>query len=758
MRKFLLATTGLFAVGAAHAQSVQSGTIGGMPYFMLPASGGCTAQMPCSVVTYLSVQSESQGATQNDLTNYFGGAFAQANPHTIVIAPVENGPQDATTNWGGYNTPTTPEGQQMVAVVQGVEASMGNTVNPADSVVTGGSLGGTGTQAALIAYGPKGTTTPGVFSAGVSFDAADWSAASDPAQIAALCGVRLTAVHGTEDTNQNISFDQNLQSAINSNPACGNSFTLVPIQDAGHGTWSGPSGYGAGTGPGTPLATIAGDLNSAPSTAAAEPAQAAITTSPTVAVPPATIPTAIPAATTPAQNNQAAATSETKLAQQEIALAKTLSAEATPNELLIGALLDDATTQLNSSLQDMSATPAAASAAPTGTTAATAPAAPAQPHAATTPTPAAIMPPAPVCGGGPASGGFHIVNGQIIGPDGNPFIARGVNVYDNEMGDADAIVATFTGVNFLRVNIHSYQDPSAYQSFITQMTSQGRVVELEDHPDGGGGQDAPFQGAQLAAESAWYASVAKAYANNPYVWFGTFNEPGQGSAGQLSAWHRATYQAIRGAGNNNPILIEPGGSRPDNLVDALVPSVYLPMTNVIMDPHIYGYQVNYSTDQATNDANAQAMVAAAQTIKTADGTIGVMIAEYGNSTDGTTIDQNGVQNVTAVVNMGAAGKVGSAAWAWNPGGNEDKLMNSSLTEPTSPYGQQVQLYINTTVQSCSATQTTANAQAATTAITAAMAQDPATPAVAAPTAASAVQAAQNATLAQQEQAIAQGTQ
>src|ERR1700722_2991699 len=121
-----------------------------MPYFMLPASGGCTAQTPCSVVTYLGVQRESSGAIASDVQNHFFGAFAQANPHTIIIAP-ENGQQDATINWDGYNTPATSEQAQMVGVVKGVEQQMGNTVNPADSVVTGGSLGGTGTQAALIA-------------------------------------------------------------------------------------------------------------------------------------------------------------------------------------------------------------------------------------------------------------------------------------------------------------------------------------------------------------------------------------------------------------------------------------------------------------------------------------------------------------------------------------------------------------------------------------------------------------------------------
>lgn len=738
MRRVLLASSMLVCAGAAQAQ-LQTGNIGGMPYYLLPATGGCSAATPCSVITYLGVQSESAGAIANDVQNYFGGTVG---PHTIVIAPQENGPQDATNDWGGYNALNTPEQQQMIAVVQGVEAQMGNTVNPAASVVTGGSLGGTGTQDALAAAGPKGLTTPGVFSAGVSFDAALW-VASDPAVVAALCGVPLTAVHGTADTNQSISYDQNLQSAIDGNPACGNSFTLTPIQGHGHGTWSDPSvGYQSGTGAGTPLGTIAADLGAAAGGATTAVATTAATAAPSPAV---AAPTASTPAVTEPAGAQPAPTIETATIKpgggsitDDNGVVWTITADGKVEKNGVPVLGGGDTAQLtlvNGTVwgQDNNDDPSRANAggwfslSDSGWLASgSAPDAASGPSAAAvTATPALKVAQAPViCGGAAASGAFSVVGGQIIAPDGTPWIGRGVNVYDWDIGDAAAIIQVFSGINFFRVNIHSYQDPSAYQALITLVTSQQRVVELEDHPDGGGGQDAPFQGAKLAAESAWYASVAAAYKNNPYVWFGTFNEPGVGNSGELSAWHLATYNAIRGTGNMNPILIEPGGSRSYNLVQWLIPSVYQNMKNVIMDPHIYGYQVDYNTDQATNDANAQAMIAAAQTIKTSDGTIGVMVAEYGNSTEGQDIDPNGVQNVTSVINLGASGKAGSAAWAWNPGGGADHLMNGS--QPTSPYGQQVQLYINTSVQPCTTAQATANAQAQLSAVSAALSATPAT--------------------------------
>ena len=229
----------------AHAQNIQSGTIGGMPYQVLMPSTACTSANPCGVVVYLGYQDASYQDATTALQNYFAG---DTSLHAIVIAPTITASQDYNTNWGGYAQINTPQQQQMVAVVQGVEAQMGNTVDPANSVVTGGSLGGDGTQAALIAYGPKGTVQPGVFSSGVSFDAATYAAAGNAQDIAALCGVPLMAVHGTADTNQSVTYDQNLQSAIDGNPACNNSFTFVPVQGAGHGTWGGPAGYNAGTG------------------------------------------------------------------------------------------------------------------------------------------------------------------------------------------------------------------------------------------------------------------------------------------------------------------------------------------------------------------------------------------------------------------------------------------------------------------------------------------------------------------------------
>src|SRR5271167_1823951 len=106
---------------------------------------------------------------------------------------------------------------------------------------------------------------------------------------------------------------------------------------------------------------------------------------------------------------------------------------------------------------------------------------------------------------------FSTSNGQIVDPNGNVFTARGINVYDNQMGDASQILQDFPGINFIRLNVYSYQSPSAYASFIQTMTSHGIVVELEDHTNStgsnaGGASGSAFTGQQLTNEMNWYSS------------------------------------------------------------------------------------------------------------------------------------------------------------------------------------------------------------------------------------------------------------
>jgi len=731
MRRLLLATTILAVPLTALGQTLQSGTVGGMPYVLLPASGGCSAAAPCSVVTYLSYMDEASSATASDVQQYFGGNFAQQNPHTIVIAPMITQPQDSDINWGGYNTLNTPQQQQMVGVVKSVEQSMGNTVNAKDSVVTGGSLGGNGTQAALVAYGPNGTVSPGVFSAGLSFDAR-----LDTGNTQALCGVPLMAVHGTDDTEQSISTDQGLQSTIDGNPACSNSFTFVPIQGAGHGTWGGPSGYPAGDGAGTPLGWLSSELTAmAPSTGA--PAPTADPTPTTTAtggqgalVPQNSLTSAMAASgATPASSGvtptAADGTSQggiTVILPGEGSLTDAQgnvwritsngsiqendqwtpggggTAALTIQNGVVSGLDDSGKGWFNLSANNQFWTsipgPPAGVNAPATTAPQASKLAPAPSTASSAPL--AALPPVTATACDLASSGQFAAMGQtIFGPNQQPFIARGINIMEGQDPSVDEVLAAFPGVNFIRYAVYDYEPAAQLAAYIKQFTDKSIVVELEDHSnsDGsnaGGESGQVFTGAQLNNELSWYTSIGTQFKPDPYVWFGTDNEPAVSpSVAALSNWQQQTYQAIRSTGNNSPIMLETvlGTADMNGINDGMVQADYSNMTNTIWDMHYYGWVTNFSTDQATINQSIADGAAAAQKITNAGGVMPVLIGEYGNSTTGMDIDPNGMQSVQGVEGSG----FGSAAWAWGSGNPGDGLTNGDT--PTSPYGQQVASFI-----------------------------------------------------------------
>ena len=295
---------------------------------------------------------------------------------------------------------------------------------------------------------------------------------------------------------------------------------------------------------------------------------------------------------------------------------------------------------------------------------------------------------------------FRVANGAITGPNG-PYIVRGLNIYAHSVAATNngaAIKATFKGLNFLRYITRPLNEPQTYDPVVNHLTSLGVVVEFEDHPDGGGAEGSVYTGAQLAAESAWYAAMAAHFKTNPYVWFGTYNEP-PSKGGSLSAWQRATYDAVRGTGNNNPIMLEASGSRSWNLQKALDPSYYATMKNVVWDVHIYPYQNDFNTDPMSITDNINAMIAAAQTIQSADGKVPVIIGESGPSmTEG--LAPNGYATVEALINVAHKGTMGGlASFVWyanaEVGSDTPNNLTDSSGNPTNPYGRMVQRYIGT---------------------------------------------------------------
>lgn len=310
------------------------------------------------------------------------------------------------------------------------------------------------------------------------------------------------------------------------------------------------------------------------------------------------------------------------------------------------------------------------------------------------------MPKAPTTAG-TGTGKFYVAGGKIIDPDGNEFLGVGVNINDWQMAvvatddNCEPLLKFFPGLTMLRIACRQYSEPDYYREFIRKLTAKKIVLKFEDHT---GISKPPYVGPQLTAEVQWYGNLAAAFKDNPYVWFGGFNEPGKGVALWLiQAQNVAIYNAIRVSSKTifalslpsggNRGLVGPNARGYDGSIMGDL-DMCKQMTSVIWDLHNYGWLSNYDTDPAViravmlgiPPAPAATGAAAAQLWLSADGVIPVMIGEFGNSTTGKGIDANGI--ALCKVTGEAARKretAGFQAWHWNAAGDqyEDQLVSDA---------------------------------------------------------------------------------
>lgn len=301
--------------------------------------------------------------------------------------------------------------------------------------------------------------------------------------------------------------------------------------------------------------------------------------------------------------------------------------------------------------------------------------------------------------GAVGNGEFTIKDGHIVGPDGQTFIAKGIAVdAASAVRDEATILKYFPKVNTIRLvtgpdgNTYTGYNKSPAevaqetQQFIDDMTKRGIVVEIDDHQPGDLHQ--PATGAALKAEEDWYANLAKANKDNPYVWFQTPNEPVRGQdknfVNDTVAEEKGIYDAIRGTGNNNIVVAEMAANYTADKItqDPSVFSQYSSMQNVVFDYHFYEETPDYIKKRLASTAP----------IADTQGVIPAIIGEYGN-TDGSGrfLSAAGNENLKAVQESG----LGNIAWTLHNGTaktDENQLLdrNGQLTA----YGQEVADYIN----------------------------------------------------------------
>jgi hypothetical protein len=283
-------------------------------------------------------------------------------------------------------------------------------------------------------------------------------------------------------------------------------------------------------------------------------------------------------------------------------------------------------------------------------------------------------------GSGTGRGTFSVAGGKIIAPNGQEFIAYGVNIHDDllRVVPVSAIKTVFPKINFIRLAIGGGNcggfsckaTNNVVIPWVNSVTAQHIVVEIENHtPD----QRSAPTGAALAAESAQYASYAASFTGNPYVWFGTDNElnpPG------VNAEHLATYNAIRGTGNNAILMMcVPNDSSNDGSIGGDL-TVYYNMRNIVWDRHAYNHDIGGSTDRnfalnflATRITNMQSATTSA------DGLIPVIHGEVGfnefacgspgqvSNPPGSCGTSNIVTSALTVASLRGKGS-GAAIWLW----------------------------------------------------------------------------------------------
>ncbi|MEX2100213.1 MAG: cellulase family glycosylhydrolase, partial [Acidimicrobiia bacterium] len=303
--------------------------------------------------------------------------------------------------------------------------------------------------------------------------------------------------------------------------------------------------------------------------------------------------------------------------------------------------------------------------------------------------------PAPIVGADPlrpapaaaASGsGFRVDGSRIIGPAGDEFVPRGVNVNGYRWvwpGDTRQWVNEIVdcwGFDTIRVANHVIDEPKDWpvyddnddlDALVATFTSRGVVVILDAHDRTGG----YYQGADLAVLTDWWRQAAIRYRDNPYVWFNLANEPGHNIQSMPDgAWletHRSLLHVIRDEAGASNVVVVDGASWGQDLAawsaGAIVDEWSAILThgaelaafgNVVFSFHAYE-QWNFG------DAKMADFIARAH-----QRNLAVLVGEYGSQNNESTLPA-----ARTLHRVARAANVGRIAWAWW-GGDANDLTTS----------------------------------------------------------------------------------
>ncbi|MDT8717367.1 Ig-like domain-containing protein [Clostridium sp. 19966] len=173
-----------------------------------------------------------------------------------------------------------------------------------------------------------------------------------------------------------------------------------------------------------------------------------------------------------------------------------------------------------------------------------------------------------------ALGRFKVEGSKIIGPDGNEFIPKGVNVQGlhswevrNILQDVD-LIANAWKFNVVRLNCFiGANNPwgtgsganDDIDAIIKAFTDRHVVVLVEMHDSTGLQPYSNTSSPTLDEAKSWFSNLAAKYKDNTYVWYGTMNEPGSSTQPLNDSWdtvNKTLIQSIRSAGADNIVVCD----------------------------------------------------------------------------------------------------------------------------------------------------------------------------------------------------------
>ncbi len=289
-----------------------------------------------------------------------------------------------------------------------------------------------------------------------------------------------------------------------------------------------------------------------------------------------------------------------------------------------------------------------------------------------------------------AQGTFTVDGSTIIGPNGKPFVAHGVNINGENwvwrrstVDDAD-LIADCWAFNLVRVNSFlftgqqrwpQYADNNNLDQIVQTYTDRHVVVVFEAHDRIG----SYYEGDDLTILLNWFTDLATRYKDNPYVWFDIINEPGGRDSVDAARWvgmHQQAIHAIRDvAGASNIIIVEGanGGQDAGPIGDSLIPTADSAIlqygrdvidfggktySNIVFSIHPYD-QWNYRDDKLADFFD-----------RVLKDDHAIIVGEYGVDTG-----QDVRRAAEAMFNTAVPRGIGRIVWHWDGSDNND-LTNS----------------------------------------------------------------------------------